>query len=125
MQVSISSDANITTQYFMRLGKEGGARVGAVMSRGSQQLAANIKVRAPVDTGYYKRSIRVETASSSPTSYSFEVGSDVTYGWTLEYGAHGVDSQGRMLNKAPQPHYRPAMTEFEPAFVAAIKEVLD
>lgn len=124
MTVTISSDADVTAKYFQTLAVSAPARMKSLTKSSAKILKAQIQSMAPTDTGRYRASMRIEWASADKNTYSFEVGSDLHYGYSLEFGGHGVDSRGRMVNRRPQPHFRPALREFVPHFEAAIREAL-
>lgn len=124
MTFTITSDAEQTYNYFRRLRVEAPSRVGAVAERGSKLLLASVRSRAPIDTGAYRASMRIEKSSPSRNVYTFEVGSDLPYGMPLEFGGVSIDSTGATHNRKPKPHFRPALKEFEDPFVNAIREVL-
>lgn len=72
-----------------------------------------------IQTGDYVRSISLVTGvvGGSPVA---TVGTNKPQGRRLEYGFVGTDSLGRNYNQPPYPHFRPALWEVRPAYIAAI-----
>ena len=74
----------------------------ATMYAGGVQKCAS----TPVNTGWYRTSIRADkpTDSKQPVSY---VGSPMPQTRRLEFGFADTDKLGRKYNQPPRPHWRP------------------
>lgn len=120
----MKNNANKTAAYFGVLKSQVPARVGAQVAKGSQQLEAMIKSKAPVRTGRYRASISTIGESPTPFHYSASIGSDLDYGHMLEFGGVGLDWNGNPIQRHPHPHFRPAIVAFEPMFITSIERVL-
>ncbi len=125
--VDDSDMLRIVTELSSRAAKLGPQTLTTVQKFGLL-LQGRIQARASgrpgprVRTGDYRRSwntiviprlgeVSSDTGTSSPQARR------------LEFGFTGVDALGRHYDQPPFPHARPALTEIEPGFVAAIGEL--
>lgn len=74
-------------------------------------------------TGDYNRSIALQVTGNAFYSAAI-VGTNKVQGRRLEFGFVGTDSIGRTYNQRPYPHFRPALDEVRPLFLAAMAKVL-
>lgn len=72
-----------------------------------------------IQTGDYNRSISLNI-NRGPDTVEAVVGTVKPQGRRLEFGFVGTDSIGRNYNQPPYPHFRPALFEVQPLYVAAI-----
>lgn len=72
-----------------------------------------------IQTGDYNRSISLTMGGNAFFSAA-TVGTNKPQGRRLEYGFVGADSLGRVYHQPPYPHFRPALWEVRPLFVAAL-----
>lgn len=64
-----------------------------------------------VVTGEYISRFRVVRRRSGRFGVEYAVVNDHPATWRLEYGFVGVDSEGRVYDQPPFPHWRPAIAE--------------
>lgn len=83
-------------------------------------LRNRVRKHAPRDTGGYASRIRWRSQGGAGDYYVVVSSPDV-YSYRLEYGFVGVDSLGRNVNQAPRPHFRPAVSEIKPFFIASLR----
>lgn len=83
----------------LQLNKDRAVMMAAMAYQGDVQKIA------PVDTGQYRSSIRVDLLPGIRPSAG--IGSPMPQTRRLEYGFVGEDSLGRVYNQAPRPHWRP------------------
>lgn len=76
-----------------------------------------------IQTGDYVRSISLNMEGNAFFAAAV-VGTNKPQGRRLEYGFVGMDSLGRHYNQPPYPHFRPALLEVQPLFLAAVAAVL-
>lgn len=70
-----------------------------------------------VRSGRYLSTIQLSHDSNGVVARS-EVFTDAPFGARLEYGFSGEDSNGKHQFSPPYPHFRPALEEIEPRFLA-------
>jgi len=124
MKITVTNDAHLMAAEFNRLQVEVPSRVAVVTYRGAVILKSMIQANAPVRTGRYKASIRIEKDWVGSFYFQAEIGSDLDYGRMLEFGGVQTLPNGKKVRRSPRPHFRPAINEFEPAFVASLRNVL-
>jgi hypothetical protein len=95
------------------------AEIEVGVSTDAQALLSRIKARAPVATGRYRASWRVEGGGRG----SRVVSSSEPYGQRLEHGFSGTDALGRHYSQAPQPHVDPAADEVEGLMVEHFTDI--
>jgi hypothetical protein len=130
----VDTNAALVAADLQALGVRAGAKAFGVTRFYGQVLLANVRRRSSLPrtgppgprllTGDYVRSMSVQT--------TMEVGGPVATAGTsapqarrLELGYRGTDSLGRRFNQRPYSHWRPALDEVAPAFMAAIAAVVD
>jgi hypothetical protein len=72
-----------------------------------------------IQTGDYVRSISLNMEGNAFYAAA-RVGTNKPQGRRLEFGFVGTDSIGRHYDQPPYPHFRPALLEVAPAFLAAV-----
>ena len=73
-----------------------------------------------VITGDYRRSI-----TTQPIPDGFSVGTNKPQARRLEFGFHGMDSQGSRYMQPPFPHFGPAASATEPELLEAVERIFD
>lgn len=84
----------------------------AIVTRTALDLEGQMKVRAPVDTGFLRGSIQARRVGHA--HWRVTVGAD--YGIYLEYGAAG---------RRAQPYFHPAIRVVRPAFRRSMQGILE
>jgi hypothetical protein len=114
-----------------------GPLLNATVTKHGYALQRQIKANASgrpgprVQTGDYRRSIRVKFGTTSRLSgergaISATVGTDNPQGRRLEHGFMGMtDSLGRLFHQPPYPHFGPAFDFIAPQFEAAVANDVD
>lgn len=72
------------------------------------------RVRAPVDTGFLRQSITVDSPVLTATEVTIEVGPVANYGAFVEYGT---------ARSNPQPYMEPAIDEVTPILERALAQL--
>lgn len=94
-----------------------GVAARAVVKKTARDITGTAKTLAPVDTGNLRASIgHSDLRLSARGVIEAEIGPTADYGIWLEIGT------SRM---APQPYMGPAAERHEPAFVAAMTQLID
>lgn len=127
--IDVSGDLQIVADLESKAAKVGAETFVVVRTWG---LALNRAVQAHasgrpgprVRTGDYRRSWSVITYTRLGGEAVAEAGTNAPQGPRLEFGFTGVDALGRHYNQPPFPHARPALTEVEGPFVAALEKVV-
>lgn len=120
--LGISVDAAPFLAALAKLGQDvSGPAAGAALLSGAQVLVNEIKAKAPVKTGDYRRSIHAER--TGPTEVT--IGTNKPQGRRLEYGFNAVDKRGRRYHQAARPHFRPAIDTKGAAAVAEVSKALE
>lgn len=80
----------------------------AAISAAGHAYQRDVQRIAPVDTGQYRASIRVEMAQEDGHPVAL-IGTPMPQACRLEYGFWGMtDRIGRTFHQRPRPHWRPA-----------------
>jgi HK97 gp10 family phage protein len=85
-------------------------KAALIVAKTAHDLEAHAKLRAPVDTGFLRSSIRA--VRISPTHWQVIVGAE--YGVYVEYGTRHMGAQ---------PYLRPAADAVRDPFIQAMKKV--
>jgi hypothetical protein len=130
----VDTNAALVAADLQALGVRAGAKAFGVTRFYGQVLLANVRRRASLPrtgppgprllTGGYVRSMSVQTTMEA-TGPVATAGTSAPQARRLELGFRGEDSLGRRYNQRPYPHWRPALDEVAPAFMAAIAAVVD
>jgi hypothetical protein len=133
MEVRIESNAVRVAGDFANQAGTIDARVRGVVRHYGMLLQTHVKAHASkpaagppgprIITGDYNRSISLQMSGNAFVSTA-TVGTNKPQGRRLEFGFVGQDSLGRNYNQPPYPHFRPAMDEIRPGFIAALAAVL-
>lgn len=115
MDYTITTNANLTADYFGNLVVSIPPRIGTVVYKSSIDLRDLIKSKTPVRTGRLRDSIQIDGTSLSPYQYQAYIGSDVEYANAVEFGT---------VNSAPKPFMRSSINGYEPIFIASLTLVL-
>ena len=79
----------------------------AAVRAAGQAYQHDVQVLAPVDTGQYRASIRVEMQEEGIRQVAL-IGTPMPQACRLEYGFFGMtDRLGRLYHQYPRPHWRP------------------
>jgi len=79
----------------------------AAVRAAGQAYQHDVQVLAPVDTGQYRASIRVDPGEDAGRPVSL-IGTPMPQACRLEYGFWGMrDKLGRLYHQYPRPHWRP------------------
>lgn len=117
--------ANAVEKDFREASLRAGAEAYHVTRMYTQLLNTKVKAHASgrpgprAPTGDYRRSITWEVERHADESVGI-VGTTRPQGRRLELGYEGVDSLGRHYHQPPFPHFRPALSEVEVLYVAAM-----
>lgn len=95
------------------------ANIHALFGRPGVTVSGRPLGKREKHTGDYRRSVARETTTRGSHT-EVVVGSEAPQARRLEFGFVGTDSLGRRYNQPPYPHWRTAMDEIEPLFVAAV-----
>ena len=87
------------------------AKAEAIVAKTAMDLEAHAKSRAPVDTGTLKNSIQATRVGDA----HWRVVVGVDYGMYVEWGT---------VHMAAQPFFQPAIQAVTPAFLTAIRQVV-
>lgn len=119
----------VTSRYLEDFMSRTEIAVAQVVFRTGAALRTQVRANASgrpgprVQTGDYRRSIAqtntVENGVPTATVYT-----NAPQGPRLEYGFNGTDALGRHFRQAPLPHWRPAVTKYEPILSAAIRDAV-
>lgn len=96
---------------FLRKSVVVGKETDVITEKNAQLLLSLIQAAAPVLTGRYRASWRIEREQDQRV-----VTTDAPQAARLELGFVGVDSLGRHYNQPPFPHVRPAADLVEGAY---------
>src|SRR5438105_3564682 len=104
--LSISVESGPFLAALRKLGQDlSGPAAGAALMSGAQVIVNEVKAKAPVKTGDYRRSIHAERTGPAEV----KIGTDKPQGKRLEYGFNDVDKRGRRYHQPARPHFRPAI----------------
>lgn len=88
-------------------------KASQIVRKTAHDIEAHAKAVVPVDTGNLKNSIQTDM---EPGGLSAEVGTAVSYAPFVEWGTHKM---------AARPYLTPAAEKVKPAFVEAMKRLLE
>lgn len=108
------SDVRVRVDFshYPRVARHLQDRADAIVRATALDLEAQMKVRAPVDTGFLRGSI--QTSRVKAGHWRVVVGAD--YGIYLEYGT---------VHNRPQPFRDPAIRVVRPKFIRAMKAIME
>jgi hypothetical protein len=104
------------------------AQMNKIVAGSILEAADRIKVRSPVDTGFFVNSwmVNADNPSDAPATgnavialppdllgRTFYLQNTTAYGMRLEYGFVGTDSLGRQYNQAPRGFVRRTVEEWD------------
>lgn len=95
----------------------------------AEQLQKKVKQHASgrpgpnVISGAYRGSISISSSEGGGSSATTYVSTSAAQAHRLEFGFVGTDSLGRHYSQPALPHWRPAMTEMQPAAEAVLREM--
>jgi hypothetical protein len=128
-----ASDSIRVSAVLTGVGLSAAPKIGVVTRHYGMLLQTKVKAYASkprtgppgprIQTGDYVRSISLNV-NRTPDGVEAAVGTNKPQGRRLEFGFVGVDAIGRHYNQPPYPHFRPALLEVQPAFLAAIAAVV-
>jgi hypothetical protein len=118
---SISIETGPFMAALQKLGQDlSGPAADAALMSGAQVLVSEIKVKAPVKRGDYRRSIHAQKSGPGEV----KIGTDKPQGKRLEYGFNQADKRGRRYHQPARPHFRPAIDTKGAAAVAEVGKAL-
>lgn len=121
-RLEVTIDGTQFLAALKRIGQDlSGPAAGDALMAGALPIVNEIKRRAPVKTGDYRRSIHAEKTGPAEVT----LGTDKPQGARLEFGFNGADKRGRRYHQAARPHFRPALDTKAAEAEAAIGTALD
>lgn len=108
----MSVTVSVTFDRFPEIARAMPERTSQVVRKASFDVEAQAKNRAPVDTGALKNSISTEFEDNGLTGI---IAPHVEYATFVEFGTRRMSAQ---------PYMTPAAEAVKPAFVAAMKQML-
>jgi HK97 gp10 family phage protein len=96
----------------------------AAVRAAGQAYQHDVQVLAPVDTGQYRASIRVEMEVEGIRQVAL-IGTPMPQACRLEYGFFGMtDVLGRTFHQYPRPHWRPPFDQNKEKYGAIMMAML-
>jgi HK97 gp10 family phage protein len=93
--------------------------------RAGQAYQRDVQVRAPVDKGQYRGTIRSKPGKEGNDPYAI-IGTPMPQACRLEFGFDNkTDRLGRTFHQKPRPHFRPPMEQNKEKYHRIIKAELD
>lgn len=112
--MGLTLETNSSLEAFLQKKATSLPKVVEAVQRNTAEMQANAQRKAPVDTGFLKRSIYLKMQQEG-TSVVGEVGADASYDPYQEYGTRFMPAH---------PHLRPAYYEQVDKFRKAMHEVV-